>query len=263
MKTQWNFQDKTVLITGGAQGIGRCLTLRYAQAGARVVFADIHEAAGAETVALLAAHGLTATFVAADVSSEVNVQALVSAATACDPQGALHVLINNAAIARADAAHVFSADLTGFDQVLAVNLRGPFLVSRLAVPALQKGKGCVINIASTRAFMSEPRTEGYAASKGGVIALTHALAISLGGLGIRVNAVSPGWIDTTEWQPGNPPPAVWRSVDHTQHPAGRIGRPDDIAAACLYLSSDDSGFVTGVNLTVDGGMTHKMIYLED
>lgn len=261
MQTQWHFADQTVLITGGAQGIGRCLVLAYARAGARVVFGDVHDAAGAETLALLAAESLQAIYVRADVASEADVRRLVAAAEAADPHGALPVLVNNAAIAQVDAANVFSSDMSGFDRVLAVNLRGPFLVTKTALPALARARGSVVNLASTRAFMSEPSTEAYAASKGGVVALTHALAVSLGGLGIRVNAVAPGWIDTAEWQAGRPPALTWSAADQAQHPVGRIGRPDDIAAACLYLSSADSGFVTGTCLTVDGGMTHKMIYL--
>lgn len=119
----------------------------------------------------------------------------------------------------------------------------------------------MVNIASTRAFMSEPGSEAYGASKGGLLALTHALAVSLGPLGIRVNAVSPGWIETSEWKAGGKakPPEL-RPADHDQHPAGRVGRPEDVAAACLYLCSARAGFVTGTNVTVDGGMTRKMIY---
>ena len=108
--------------------------------------------------------------------------------------------------------------------------------------------------------MSEPETEAYSASKGGVIALTHAMAVSLSKRRIRVNCISPGWIDVSGWQKGHPTPVQLSETDHRQHPAGRVGEPADIAAACLYLCSADAGFVTGTNLTVDGGMTIKMIY---
>jgi NAD(P)-dependent dehydrogenase (short-subunit alcohol dehydrogenase family) len=141
-----------------------------------------------------------------------------------------------------------------------VNLTSHFLCSQLFAPALMQTKGCIINIASTRALMSEPNTEPYSASKGGILALTHSLAVTLGPRGVRVNCVSPGWIDTSAWQV-KPTPSGLRRRDHRQHPAGRVGRPEDVAAACLFLADPGaSGFLTGANLVVDGGMTRKMIY---
>jgi len=120
----------------------------------------------------------------------------------------------------------------------------------------------VVNIASTRALQSEPHTEAYAASKGGLVALTHALAVSLGPA-VRVNCISPGWIDTSAWQPrGQERTSALRPEDHAQHPAGRVGRPEDVAILCAYLVSDAAGFVTGQNFVIDGGMTRKMIYEE-
>ena len=127
------------------------------------------------------------------------------------------------------------------------------------------GGGAIINIASTRALMSEPDTFAYSASKGGLLALTHSLAISLGPI-IRVNAISPGWIDTSGWRRGEagqaPAREALRPIDHAQHPAGRVGRPEDVAWACTFLASDLAGFITGQNLIVDGGMTVKMIYVD-
>jgi NAD(P)-dependent dehydrogenase (short-subunit alcohol dehydrogenase family) len=115
--------------------------------------------------------------------------------------------------------------------------------------------GAIVNIASTRALMSEPNSEAYAASKGGILSLTHALAVSLAGDHIRVNAISPGWIETGDY-------GKLRQIDHAQHPAGRVGKPDDIARACLYLCHDENDFITGTNIVIDGGMTRKMIYVE-
>jgi NAD(P)-dependent dehydrogenase (short-subunit alcohol dehydrogenase family) len=119
------------------------------------------------------------------------------------------------------------------------------------------------NIASSRAFMSEPDTEAYSASKGGIISLTHSLAVSLGKHGISVNSISPGWIDVSNWQKkSNSGQALSRDLDHSQHPVGRVGTPEDIANACMFLCSGEAGFITGTNLMVDGGMTIKMIYAE-
>ena len=254
-----DFGGKKVLVTGGAAGIGRCLVLSYALAGAQVFFADKSQAAGEETLSILARYGTSARFLACDVSDRSQLEQMASSVLA-EAGNRLDVLVNNAAIANAHAANLFSDDPAAFDQVLAVNLMAPFHLTRQLVPALAAAQGCVVNILSTRAFMSEPNSEGYAASKGGLNALTHAMAISLGDHGIRVNSIAPGWIDTTEWQPGSPPAVDWPSEEHRQHPAGRIGRPADIVAACFYLTGPDAGFVTGENITVDGGMTKKMIY---
>jgi NAD(P)-dependent dehydrogenase (short-subunit alcohol dehydrogenase family) len=148
--------------------------------------------------------------------------------------------------------------------VLDTNLTGPFLVSKHAVPHLRRapGGGSIINIASTRALQSEPNTEAYVASKGGLVALSHALAISLGPA-VRVNCVSPGWIETSAFAPrGERKQAELRDRDHAQHPVGRVGSPEDVAALCEYLASAEAGFITGQNHVIDGGMTRKMIYIE-
>lgn len=146
--------------------------------------------------------------------------------------------------------------------VLATSLTGPLLRSKYAALHLAKQKGCIANITSTRAHMSEPDTEAYSASKGGLLALTHALAISLGPA-IRVNAVSPGWIDVNAWQKASKRHAPdLRPEDHAQHPADRVGKPEDIAEMVLFLCSEAAGFITGQEFIVDGGMTRKMIYAE-
>ena len=174
--------------------------------------------------------------------------------------GRLDVLVNNAAISRNKPL----GDLTleEWNATLAVNLTGPFLCAKHAAPHLHVNGGAIINIASTRAFMSEPNTEAYSASKGGIVALTHALAASLAPR-VRVNCISPGWIETAAWRmrSARRKPNL-RTKDHAQHWAGRVGAPADIAALALFLASDVSGFITGANFIADGGMTRKMIYCE-
>lgn len=161
----------------------------------------------------------------------------------------IDLLVNNGGVADPVTGPLADLSLTDWRKVVDSHLTGAFLMCRAAIPRLKDG-GAIVNMASTRAFMSEPETEAYAASKGALVALTHALAISLGPK-IRVNAIAPGWISDGE---------DLRPVDHRQHPVGRVGRPDDIAEAVLYLA--DAGFVTGQVLSVDGGMTRKMIYAE-
>jgi NAD(P)-dependent dehydrogenase (short-subunit alcohol dehydrogenase family) len=148
-----------------------------------------------------------------------------------------------------------------WDRALAVNLTGPFLLAKHAVPLFRMGKGTIVNICSTRAFMSEANTEAYSASKGGLFALTHALAVSLGPA-VRVNSISPGWIETSAFKKSlTRKIPILSQADHAQHPAGRVGTPDDIADMALYLLSRKAGFITGQNFIVDGGMTKKMIYV--
>jgi NAD(P)-dependent dehydrogenase (short-subunit alcohol dehydrogenase family) len=151
-------------------------------------------------------------------------------------------------------------ELDQWQRRIDVNLTGAFLIAKHTVPHLRQRRGSIVNIASTRALQSEPNSEAYAASKGGLLALTHALAVSLGP-DVRANSISPGWIDVTAWQADAPSePQPLSAADHEQHPSGRVGKPEDVAAMVAYLVSPDARFVTGQNFVIDGGMTRKMIY---
>jgi NAD(P)-dependent dehydrogenase (short-subunit alcohol dehydrogenase family) len=253
----WN--DRVVIVTGGGQGIGRVLSHAFAKKGVIVYIADVDKEAGEECQRWIEAEGGQAFFVPVDVSREEEVQSLMACVER--EQGKLNVLVNNAAIMRNGPIEKLS--LEDWNRVIGVNLTGAFLCAKYGVPLLRKGEDpVIIQIASTRALMSEPHTEAYSASKGGILALTHALAVSLGPE-IRVNAVSPGWIDVSPWQKSSKrQPETLREIDHAQHPVGRVGRPDDIAQAVLFLASKEAGFMTGANIVVDGGMTVKMIYAE-
>lgn len=252
-----DFTGAVALVTGGAQGIGKAISQAFAQAGARVVIADIDEAAGQEAVSDQAMHG-RARFLRCDVGTLQDVEALME--SIASHEGRLDVLVNNAGIMISQPPDELSVE--AWDRVLNVNLRGPFLCVKYGLPLLLKGTNpSVINIASTRALMSEPHTEAYSASKAGLLGLTHALAISLGPR-IRVNAVVPGWIDVSAWKRSDlAHQEALSEADHRQHPVGRVGRPQDIAAACLYLASEEASFITGQYLVADGGMTVKMIYV--
>jgi NAD(P)-dependent dehydrogenase (short-subunit alcohol dehydrogenase family) len=229
---------KVVLATGGAAGIGRGVARRMIAEGWRVVVADRQppsdEMAGTR-------------FVQTDVSDEVAVAALVQGIRATE--GRLDALVSNAGFMNRKPIRDLS--LAEWNAVLATNLTSTFLLAKAAEALLRAADGAIVTIASTRAHQSEPDTESYAASKGGLVALTHALAISLGPE-IRVNCISPGWIDTKD--------EPLRPEDHSQHPAGRVGRVEDIASLVSWLIGPESGFVTGAEFVVDGGMTRKMIY---
>jgi NAD(P)-dependent dehydrogenase (short-subunit alcohol dehydrogenase family) len=171
----------------------------------------------------------------------------------------LHALVNNAGIAHAHRGPLESVTLDDWNRMIASHLTGCFLCAKYAIPHLRESRGAIVNIASTRAFQSEPDTEAYAAAKGGIVSFTHALAMSVGPE-IRVNCISPGWIAVSAWKKHSmaKPPDL-RPVDHTQHPVGRVGEPGDIAGLVAFLISGQSGFITGQTFVVDGGMTRKMI----
>jgi hypothetical protein len=245
------------IVTGAAQGIGKAIAQRFLRDGMAVVLADVDRRACAETARELAAADRVLAL-PTDVADEAAVKRLVKAALARFRR--VDVLVNNAGLADPDGGPVTGLSLAAWNRVLGVNLTGAFLCAKHAIPALRRAGGAIINIASTRALQSEPHGEAYAASKGGLLALTHALAISLGPE-IRVNCVSPGWIAVDEWKVAAKRKRPELSAkDHAQHPVGRVGRPEDVADLVAWLASPAAGFVTGQNHVIDGGMTRKMIY---
>jgi NAD(P)-dependent dehydrogenase (short-subunit alcohol dehydrogenase family) len=187
-------------------------------------------------------------FVKTDVSREASVRACIRSVV--KRFGRLDALVNNAGLTGPDDGPIEKLDLTRWNRRIGVNLTGAFLMAKHAVPHLRRARGAIVNLASTRALQSEPDTEAYAASKGGLVALTHALALSLGPE-VRVNCISPGWISHEPV----------RKKDHAQHPVGRVGAAQDVAELVAYLLSDAAGFITGQNFVIDGGMTKKMIYV--
>jgi NAD(P)-dependent dehydrogenase (short-subunit alcohol dehydrogenase family) len=246
---------KVAFITGGAQGIGQAIAERFLQDDLCVVLADSDVEAGEETARRLADIG-PVRFIRTDVADESQVRHAVEETVR--EFGHLDILVNNAGIGH--TVPLTELSLADWNRVLGVNLTGAFLCARHAAPHLRASGGTIVNIASTRALQSEPDTEAYSASKGGLVALTHALAMSLAPE-VRVNCVSPGWIDVSGWKKSAATPAVLTEADHRQHPAGRVGTPEDVAALVAFLAAPESGFVTGANFVVDGGMTRKMIYV--
>ncbi|MFD2641011.1 SDR family oxidoreductase [Pseudomonas japonica] len=243
---------RVALVTGAARGIGLGIAAWLIAEGWQVVLTDLDRVRGSKVAKVL---GDNAWFVGMDVSDEVQVT--LGVAEVLGQFGRLDALVCNAAIADPHNTTLESLSLQHWNRVLAVNLGGPMLLAKHCAPYLRAHCGAIVNLTSTRAGQSEPDTEAYAASKGGLLALTHALAMSLGPE-IRVNAVSPGWIDARD-------PSVRRAeplseADHAQHPAGRVGTVEDVAAAVSWLLSKNAGFVTGQEFVVDGGMTKKMIY---
>jgi len=231
---------RVALITGGARGIGAAIAGRLARDGYRVVVADI-DASGTAPRGGRYAH--------CDVSDEASVRSLIDGVRASE--GRLDALVCNAGINIRKP--IASLSLAEWSLVIGTNLTSTFLLTRAAETLLRTSKGAVVTIASSRARMSEANTEAYAASKGGIVALTHALAVSLGP-DVRVNCISPGWIFTK----GDPP----RPEDHAFHPVGRVGAPEDVAALTAFLVGPESGFITGAEFVIDGGVTRKMIYPE-
>ena len=228
----FDFKNKIVVVTGGAKGIGQCICEKFREAGATVRIIDLLE--NEDFVGDLADKEVLERF-AQKVISE---------------HGRVDFLINNAAPLMRG---ITEASYEDFEYALRVGVTAPFYLSKLFAPCFGEGAS-IVNISSSRDRMSQPETESYTAAKGGISALTHALAVSLAGTA-RVNSVSPGWIETGS--------TVYEGADALQQPAGRVGNPHDIADMVLYLCSDMAGFITGENICIDGGMTRQMIYHGD
>lgn len=223
------FQDKIVVITGGAHGIGKCIAEEFQKNGAFVTVIDIRP--GNHYVG--------------DISNKAVLEDF--AADTIAKYGHIDYLINNALPIMKGIAECSYEE---FQYALSVGVAAPFYLSKLFSPFFAPG-GCIINMSSSRDRMSQPQTESYTAAKGGIAALTHALAVSLAGK-VRVNSISPGWIDTDY--------TVYEGADAAQQLVGRVGNPMDIANMVLFLCSDKAGFITGENICIDGGMTKLMIY---
>ncbi|PTQ55309.1 MAG: Oxidoreductase, short chain dehydrogenase/reductase family [Candidatus Carbobacillus altaicus] len=243
----FDMHGKRVIITGAARGIGRAMVELFAARGAHVAIVDKHQEEGEAVREIIQKKGGEAVFWPIDLLT-ANAMDQLKRSFLDWSEGALDVLVNNAGIGWREP--LTTRPKEEWEEILKLNLSVPYLIVQTFLPYFTEGSA-IVNVASTRALMSEPNTEPYSASKGGMVALTHALAVTLGPR-VRVNAISPGWIYT-----GGEVPT---SEDHALHPVGRVGRPEDIAYAALFLASQEAGFITGINLVVDGGMTHKMIY---
>lgn len=226
------FKDKVVIVTGGARGIGKVISQSFRDEGAHVCVLD----------------KLPNDYFVGDLAEEQVLRDFT--AKVIRQYGRVDFLINNAALS---LGGIENCSWDEFNYVLHTGVTAPFMLAKLLKEHFTEG-AAIVNISSTRDRMSQPNTESYTAAKGGISALTHALAVSLAGR-VRVNAVSPGWIDTEDNE--------WGEADKAQHPAGRVGNSRDIASMVLFLCSDKAGFITGENITVDGGMTKLMVYHDD
>jgi len=245
---------KVALITGAGNGMGRVASVLFAQEGARIVVADWSEAGGAETVAAVEAAGGEAAFVKVDVAKAEQVEAMI--AVAMDRFGSLDVLYNNAGIFPADDGGVTETPEPTWDRVMEVNLKGVWLGCKFGVPAmLASGGGSIVNVASFVALMGAATAQiAYTASKGGVLAMTREIAVEYGRQGIRANSLCPGPIATPMLEElMSDPDRRARRLVHI--PMGRLGQAEELAKAALFLASDESSFMTGAQLVVDGGIT--------
>ncbi|WP_018938185.1 MULTISPECIES: SDR family oxidoreductase [unclassified Thioalkalivibrio] len=246
--------SRVALVTGAARGIGLGIAERLVQDGWKVVLADID---GPECKQAATRLGRAARAMTLDVRNEDQVRAVICRTD--EWHSGLDALVNNAGISDPHSGPLEELELVDWQRWLDTNLTGAFLLAKHALSLLRRRHGAIVNISSTRALQSEPDTEAYAASKGGLDAFTHALAISAGP-DVRVNAIRPGWIDARS--PDHQQAEPLSAQDHAQHPAGRVGQPADIAALTVFLLGPDAGFVTGQIWTADGGMTRRMIYTD-
>ena len=228
----YDFKDKVAVITGGCHGIGKCISEEFAKYGAKVCVIDVNDNE----------------YYKGDIAEKQTLEAFAD--KVISDYGRVDFLINNAPPL---SKGISSLTYEEFEYAQKVGVTAPFYLTKLFMPYFALGAS-IINISSSRDRMSQPETESYTAAKGGISALTHALAVSLAGK-VRVNSISPGWIDTY----GN----VFEGPDAIQQPAGRVGEPHDIANMVLFLCSDMAGFITGENICIDGGMTKLMIYHGD
>jgi NAD(P)-dependent dehydrogenase (short-subunit alcohol dehydrogenase family) len=243
---------KVVVITGAGSGIGRACAIEFAREDARVALADVDASSAAETAKHIEAHGGTARAIRADVSDWKSVQELVNEVLGTFSK--VDVLLNNAAIQINKTVEDTTPD--EWNREIAVNLGGTFLCSKYFLPDLRKTRGCIINMASVNGFFAEPMCAGYCATKGAIIALTKAMAIDHGKDGVRVNCICPGYIDAgLAWKyfESQSDPNAARNAAGKLHALGRIGRPEEVARAAVFLASEDASFVTGASLVVDGG----------
>ncbi len=243
---------RIAIVTGAGKGLGRRIAIDYARSGVSIVIAEKNPLWGTAVLDEIIGEGHDAYFIETDVSDRLQIEHLMKEVE--QRFGCLDILINNAGIS------IWHDPLTleeqEWDKIINTNLKSVFFASREAAKIMKnKQGGSIINIASTRALMSEPNSEAYAASKGGILALTHALAASFAPYHIAVNAILPGWIETSDYN-------NLKASDHQQHFSQRVGRPEDISGACLFLSKPGNDFITGTQLVIDGGMTRKMIYLD-
>lgn len=241
------------VVTGGANGIGRCITENLLARGASVAIIDTDAVSG-EMLSKKYAEKLL--FFCGDIAEQSTLDAFIKRVT--DRSKRVDILINNACITRGGLTGCGYED---FNYVLRVGVLAPFYLTQQLMPYFAQGAS-IVNVSSTRAFMSQQNTESYTAAKGGINALTHAMSITLSGR-VRVNSISPGWIDTGSYQHEASYTPNHTKADLIQHPAGRIGTPQDVADMVLFLCSEQASFVTGENIVIDGGMTRQMIYHND
>jgi len=248
-----NYKGRVILVTGAASGIGREIAEGYLKENATVIIADKNATLGLEFEKHCLKRGFDAQFIHVDLKDENEIVQMFQIIK--KKYSHLDVLINNAGVCKFKPLK--SLSVVEWDEVINTNLRATFIASR-EFSKINDGLiyGRIINISSTRYLMSESNSEAYAASKGGIVSLTHALAISLSSQNMTVNSISPGWIHTGSEK-------SLSKLDHQQHPSQRVGKPTDILKACLYLTDEKNNFITGTNIIIDGGITKKMIYLEE